>query len=109
MSWWVNSPPRFRGVGVVDMVLNLLITLAQFVSRTWRGRRFAEGTYVAAYEPETMSDGRPLVVFRVADGSLNSLVGSCNAVIVGEVGLNGTCCLELPDGTVVWPIYNPVI
>jgi hypothetical protein len=29
-------------------------------------------------------------------------VGSSNATIAGEIGLNGCCCVELSDGTVIW-------
>jgi hypothetical protein len=100
VRWWVNAAP---GGG------SRLGFLAQILSRSWRGRMVAEGTYVAIYAPTARPPARPVVVFPVADASFEAPAGSGDAVVVGEVGLNGVCCVELPDGTVIWPIYNPVV
>ena len=101
VRWWVNGAPTGVGRGAGF--------LAEILSRWWRGRMVAEGTYVAVYAPTARPPARPVVVFPVADASFAALAGSCDAVVVGEVGLNGVCCVELPDGTVIWPIYNPVV
>ena len=101
VRWWVNGAPTAGG--------RVVGFLAEVLLRSWQGRMVAEGTYVAIYAPTARPPARPVVVFPVEDGSFDELAGSCDAVVVGEVGLNGVCCVELPDGNVVWPIYNPVV
>lgn len=98
VRWWVNDRPA----GVV-------IALAGIVGRWLRGRGFSEGTHIAVYSATARSPARPVIVFPVADGMFDRPAGSCDAVIVGEVGRNGVCCLELPDATVIWPTYNPMV
>jgi hypothetical protein len=99
VRWWTN--PALGGAGVLG--------LGGLLRRWWRGRGVSEGTYVALYAPAPAPEARPVVVFPVADGSIGEPSGSCEGVLVGELGLNGVCCLELGGGVVVWPTYNPVV
>jgi hypothetical protein len=87
----------------------IVIGLARLLHRWRRGRLLAEGTYVAVYAATSRPPARPVIVFPVADNLFKEPEGGCDAVVVGEVGLNAVCCLELPDGTVIWPTYNPVV
>lgn len=54
---------------------------------------------------EDVEPGTPaMLIFEVA--ALPALAGG-HGVVVGELDLNGSLCLVLDDGTVVWPTYNP--
>jgi hypothetical protein len=61
---------------------------------------------IACYDPADISGEQPLVVFP-ADAPYPADEGTSPAQLIGEVGLNATCCLRL-HGSLVWPSYNPV-
>jgi hypothetical protein len=62
---------------------------------------------VAVYDAQPGPGEEPLCVFPVAHPGPLSGAGEGPAVVVGEVGLNAVCGVELPGGSVVWPTYNP--
>jgi hypothetical protein len=62
--------------------------------------------WVAVYEPEGAA-GEALMVLPVAD-QLDG-AGTTPATLLGEVGMNAACAVELADGRTVWPRYNPVV
>jgi hypothetical protein len=104
IRWWTNrqaaSPQRFTAVA----------STAVGRLRTWRaGRGTHERTYVAVYAPTADVGAKPVVCFPVANGSFPVAAGSSDAVVVGEIGLHGVCCIELPDGSSVWPVYSPTV
>jgi hypothetical protein len=98
VRWWFNRGP---GPSLVGFVVSL--------HRWWRGQEVVEGTQVAVYAPTAKPPARPVIVFPVADDAFDEPAGTSDATIIGEVGLNGVCCLELPDGRLVWPTHNPVV
>lgn len=63
-------------------------------------------TWVAAYPPGGSSSDRPLSVFPIRRGLDGD--GEQAAVLLGDAGMNGACGVELADGTLLWPTYNPV-
>lgn len=104
IRWWTNNealaPERFTALAIT----------AVGTLRRWRsGKGTVEGTYVAVYAPSAAPGARPVVCFAVPNGSFAEPAGSSDAMVVGEVGLNGVCCVELPDGTIIWPSYNPTV
>jgi hypothetical protein len=62
---------------------------------------------VAVYDARPGPRDGPACVFPVAHPGPLSGAGEGPAVVVGEVGLNAVCGVELPGGSVVWPTYNP--
>jgi hypothetical protein len=78
----------------------------------WRGRRDDRvlreepRTWVAVYDVKDHQQSSPLMVFPI-DADLDPKSGASEGVVVGEVGLNAVCCVEV-GGATVWPTYNPV-
>jgi hypothetical protein len=66
----------------------------------------ADQVMVACYDPADVSGERPLVVFPTLP-PYPAEEGTRPAQLIGEVGLNATCCLRLHD-KLIWPTYNPV-
>ena len=61
---------------------------------------------VACYDPADISGEHPLVVFPTLPPYPAS-EGTSPGRLLGEVGLNATCCVLLHD-KLLWPTYNPV-
>lgn len=103
VRWWFNRGPDFGagGGGLAGVVTTL--------QRWWRGQEVPEGIQVAVYAPTAKPPAQPVIVFPVATDAFDEPDGVSEAVIIGEVGLNGVCCLELPDGALIWPTFNPVV
>jgi hypothetical protein len=73
----------------------------------WRPATAPRGeVMIACYDPADFSGEQPLVVFP-AHAPYPAEEGTSPAQLIGEVGLNATCCLRL-HGNLVWPSYNPV-
>jgi len=73
----------------------------------WRPATGPRGeVMIACYDPADISGEHPLVVFP-AYAPYPAEEGTSPAQLIGEVGLNATCCLRL-HGNLVWPSYNPV-
>ena len=73
----------------------------------WRPATGPRGeVMIACYDPADISGEQPLVVFP-AYAPYPAEEGTSPAQLIGEVGLNATCCLRL-HGNLVWPSYNPV-
>jgi hypothetical protein len=71
----------------------------------WRPATGPRGeVMIACYDPADISGEQPLVVFP-ADAPHPEEEGTSPAQLIGEVGLNATCCLRL-HGSLVWPSYN---
>lgn len=111
IEWWVNQEPaaQRRAPGI----LGLFAGLGGLLGQWWAGRGMSEGGFVAVYAPTTAPGARPVMVFPVSE-EITLPVGANGAgtgpgVVAGEIGLNGCCCVELPDGTVLWPAYNPTV
>jgi len=62
-------------------------------------------TWAAVYGTDGDLD-EPLAVFPVGDQLEGD--GTAPAHLLGEVGMNAACAVELGDGRRVWPRYNPV-
>lgn len=105
VRWWFNRGAFDHGGGAAGGLAGLTTML----HRWWRGNEVAEGTQVAVYAPTAKPPAQPVIVFPVAPDAFDEPNGSSEAVIIGEVGLNCVCCLELPDGALIWPTYNPVV
>jgi hypothetical protein len=101
IRWWSNSASLANG-GPLGGVITT-------IGRWWRGHQADEGTYAAVYAPTVKGPAQPVIVFPVANDAFEEPAGNSEAVVVGEVGLNGVCCLELPDGSTIWPTHNPVV
>jgi len=118
IRWWTNRdavpPERFTALAATSF--------GQL--RRWRsapgsgqdagrgqgqGRARTEGTYVAVYAPSAAPGARPVVCFAARNGSFTEPAGSSDAMVVGEIGLNAVCCIELPDGSTIWPSHNPTV
>ncbi len=61
---------------------------------------------IACYDLADIAGEQPLVAFP-ADAPYPAEEATSPAQLIGEVGLNATCCLRL-HGSLVWPSYNPV-
>jgi hypothetical protein len=73
----------------------------------WRPATGPRGeVMIACYDPADISGEQPLVMFP-AYAPYPAEEGTSPAQLIGEVGLNATCCLRL-HGNLVWPSYNPV-
>ena len=72
----------------------------------WPVREYGANAWVAVYEPEGPA-GEALMVFPVADQLDGN--GTTPGTLLGEVGVNAACAVELADGRTVWPRYNPVV
>jgi len=104
VRWWANPPPTAGGT------IGIAAGLSAVLGRWSAGRGMSEGTFVAVYAPTTGPGARPVMVFPVSDDpALPPGSGSGDATIAGEVGLNACCCVEIPDGPVLWPSYNPIV
>jgi hypothetical protein len=73
----------------------------------WRPATGPRGeVMIACYDPSDISGEDPLVVFP-AHAPYPAEEGTSPAQLIGEIGLNATCCVRL-HGNLVWPSYNPV-
>ncbi len=105
IEWWVDVPPTTpaRPGGL----------LGGLVSGLFRPRGPKPGGFVAVYAPTTLPGARPVMVFPTED-EITLPVGAEGAgtgpgMVAGEIGLNACCCVELPDGTVLWPAHYPTV
>lgn len=69
------------------------------------GEGWPAGPQVAVWPLDAPAGTPADLVFAVR--SLPSATGEAEGSLVGEHGLNAVCCIELGDGTVLWPAHNP--
>ena len=91
--------PSVAGPGVAGLV---------FVVHALRRARMRtplnSAPLVAIWAADAPAGSRAMLVFEVAEMPSPT---EGDGTLVGECGLNGALCLELGDGTVLWPTYNP--
>jgi hypothetical protein len=101
---WPDAQRAFRAAIVSG---SHVATERAVIAVWWRPATAPRGeVMIACYDPADISGEQPLVVFP-ADAPYPAEEGTSLAQLIGEVGLNATCCLRL-HGRLVWPSYNPV-
>lgn len=89
-----------------------IAAIAVILARAWRYAiraavrrdRMNAQPQLAVWLPTDEAGGKARLIFE-CEPSPEPLEG--DGMLVGELDLNGACCLELEDGSVVWPTYNP--
>jgi hypothetical protein len=90
--------------GRIRFMVSMIRAAVQLCWRASR-RRNLNPQPVASIWPLDAPLGVPAELIFEVDHETLRMEG--DGLIVGELALNGTLCLETADGKALWPVYNP--
>jgi hypothetical protein len=84
--------------------IGAVVALAWLASHVARRRMMNQSPVLAVWPANAELDDPATVIFEV-----KPLPGmpAGDGVLVGELAQNAALCIEIDDGAVLWPIYNP--
>jgi hypothetical protein len=93
-----NALPQSRGI------LGDAVTFAWLVTQLTRRRMMNQSRVLAVWPANAEPDRRATVIFEVTPLPTGS---TGDGVLVGVLAQNAALCIEIDDGLVLWPTYNP--